>query len=445
MLRQGRKREGFMDSAQELREQPQPLTVRHVLVVVTGILCLFGPAALVINTWSVFLVPVTQTLGVSSGDFTLYVSLLFLSAAVCSPFAGNLMHKRDLRVVISAAVMCCALGLFMCQFYTEPWQFYVSGILEGAGICVILFLTPSTLIGRWFNVHNGLLIGICAAMSGAGAAVWTMVAGFIIADGGWREAYLVFGIVCAVIALPATMFFIRSYPEDVGLKPYGPPRDDLPEGSVGGEGAPMRPGIEATQAFRMPVFYTLMITFMITNATAQLGNYLPTYLYHLADLGVAGLTTATVVIMASVIAACLQTAHAIAKICLGQVVDHSQIIALALGCGCGFVGILLVWQGYFSQPLIYLGAALFGVHFAVTNVLGPSFALRIFGPRDYPKIYSRITSVMNIMPAVVLVVFSALSEASWDALFIVVLLLIAIVFCTGMATIVLGRRANHGK
>ena len=429
----------------DAQEQIQPLTIRHVLVVVTGILCLFGPAALVISTWAVFLVPVTQSLGVSSGDFTFYVTLLFLAAAACSPFAGNLMQKVDLRIVISAAAALCALGLFLCSFYTEVWQFYLSGILEGAGTCVILFLTPSTLVSRWFNVHNGLLIGICAAMSGAGAVVWTMVAGFIIDGSGWRDAYFVFGIVCALISLPATMFFIRSYPEDVGLKPYGPPRDDLPEASVGGEGAPVRPGIEAKKAFRMPVFYTLMITFMLTNATAQLGNYLPTYLYHLADMQVAGLTAASVVIMASVIAACLQAAHAIAKICLGQVVDHSNVLALAIGCGCGFAGILFVWQGYFSQPLIYLGAALFGVHFAMTNVLGPSFALRIFGPRDYPKIYSRITSVMNIMPAVVLVVFSALSEASWDALFIVVLLLIAIVFCTGMATIVLGRRANQGE
>ncbi|MDO4891616.1 MAG: MFS transporter, partial [Coriobacteriaceae bacterium] len=281
-------------------EERQPLTIRHVLVVATGILCLFGPAALSINTWSVFLVPVTQSLGISSGDFTFYVTLLFLAAAASSPIAGNLMQKVDLRIVISAAAALCSIGIFLCQFYTEAWQFYVSGVLQGMGICVILFLTPSTLVSRWFNVHNGLLIGICAAMSGAGAVVWTMLAGFIIDSSGWREAYLVFGIACAAISLPATLFCIRSYPEDIGLKPYGPPRDDLPTASVGGEGAPERPGIAAKDAFRMPVFYTLMITFMLTNATAQLGNYLPTYLYHLADLGQAGLTAATVVIMASV-------------------------------------------------------------------------------------------------------------------------------------------------
>jgi hypothetical protein len=229
------------------------------------------------------------------------------------------------------------------------------------------------------------------------------------------------------------------------LKPYGPPREDLPTASVGGEGAPERPGIEASKAFRMPVFYTLMITFMLTNATAQLGNYLPTYLYHLADLGQAGLTAATVVIMASVIAACLQAAHAVAKIALGQVVDHSNVLALAIGCGCGFAGILFVWQGYFSQPLVYVGAALFGVHFAMTNVLGPSFTLRLFGPREYTKIYSRITTVMNLMPAAALVVFSALSEASWDLLFITVLAIIAIVFATGMATVVFGRRMEADR
>jgi len=116
------------------------------------------------------------------------------------------------------------------------------------------------------------------------------------------------------------------------------------------------------------------------------------------------------------------------------------LVPVTQALGCGFAGILFVWQGYFSQPLVYVGTALFGVHFAMTNVLGPSFTLRLFGPRVYTNIYSRITTVMNLMPAAALVVFSALSEASWDLLFITVLAIIAIVFATGITTVVFGRR-----
>ena len=37
--------------------------------------------------------------------------------------------------------------------------------------------------------------------------------------------YAVFGVIAAVISMPATMFLIRSYPKDAGLKPYGKPEE----------------------------------------------------------------------------------------------------------------------------------------------------------------------------------------------------------------------------
>ena len=72
-------------------------------------------------------------------------------------------HSAALRQLALAAL--CALGLFLCSFYTEVWQFYLSGILEGAGTCVILFLTMfivapragayitgDSMIGEYFRV-----------------------------------------------------------------------------------------------------------------------------------------------------------------------------------------------------------------------------------------------------------------------------------------------------
>ncbi len=47
------------------------LSARHIMVVAAGILLCLGPCALVYNTWSIFVVPVSTALGASSSQFTL--------------------------------------------------------------------------------------------------------------------------------------------------------------------------------------------------------------------------------------------------------------------------------------------------------------------------------------------------------------------------------------
>ena len=66
-----------------------PLATRHIMIVIAGILICLGPCALVYNTWSIFVVPVSSSLGASSSQFTLYITLVYLIGALFSPIAGN--------------------------------------------------------------------------------------------------------------------------------------------------------------------------------------------------------------------------------------------------------------------------------------------------------------------------------------------------------------------
>jgi hypothetical protein len=221
----------------EARQEPAPqepaqrLTLRHAMVVFTGMFISFAPAAIVFNIWGIFIVPVTGELQVATNQFTFYVAILFIAAAIMAPFMGSLLDRFDLRLVGTASVGICALGVVLGAFYTEVWQFYLSGLMEGIGIIALNFLLIPTLINRWFTANNGLLLGICMSMTGVGGAVWNFVGGLIIGGMGWRAAYLILGVVAAT-AILATLFCIRSYPADVGLQPYGRVKE---VGDVGAE------------------------------------------------------------------------------------------------------------------------------------------------------------------------------------------------------------------
>lgn len=416
------------------------LSFWHVMAVVTPICACFCTSSMVFNTWSVFVVPVCDSLGTSTSAFASYVSIVYLFSAIAAPLAGSLVQKYDVRIIYTVAVAMCAAGLGACSFYTEVWQFYVSGAIEGAGVVIIVSLMAPVMVTRWFSKHTGLLMGLCAAMMGVGGAVWSMVAGVIMRDYSWQTGYLVFGIVAA-IPIVLTLFCVRSSPADVGLTPYGMQPEE--ERLAAELSAVPEKGVVAKDAFRMPAFYLLAVTIGLTNGAAMVGNYLAKYVHHLADVGTLLIPASEVIIMASVIAMCVQVSQACAKVGLGFVADRSTRMGFILAYGCSLAGILLCWQGIgISATLVYVGAALIGVLYGTTNSLGPSVTRNLFGARDYSLIYSRIAVIVNLIPVAFIPFYAFLADTSWQLFFTVNVIVVLLIFCCSMATVHFGKKID---
>lgn len=432
------------------------MTSRHVMVILAGILICLGPCALVYNTWSIFIVPVTASLDASSSQFTFYITLVYLISALASPVMGNLMERFDLRMVLSLSVVLVALGMVLCSFWDAIWQFYISGALIGFGIVSLMFLAVPTLINRWFKKRTGFFIGLCFSMSGIGGAVWSMVGGAIFAIANWRVAYLIFAGIVLVTGLIATIVLIRSYPSEIGLLPYGESLADQGstnpvenvaiynrENNIANQ-KPKEWGVSASVMFRSPVFYSLMVTMGIFNSLTVVGNLFATYIYHLSDLGVSSITSENAVMLASGVAACIMALSAAGKVILGAVSDKSLYIALSIPCICGVVSIVCMWfGGPISSVFIYAGGLLCGVLYAAVDALGASFTRQIVGPRDYTLIYSRVAIVVNVAGAISATLFAAVAEVSWEAEWIMALSLILIAFVLGLITIQKGKTLNQ--
>lgn len=432
------------------------MTARHVLVVLAGILICFGPCALVYNTWSIFVVPVITSLGATSSQFTVFITLIYLIGALVSPFAGNLMERFDLRIVLCASVVLVAVGLFCCSLWTAIWQFYISGVFIGFGIVSLMFLAVPTLINRWFEKRTGFFIGLCLSMSGVGGALWSMLGGVIFSISDWHSAYVVFGLLVLATGLPATLLCIRSYPAEVGLKPYGAsvhgeidPSDTNKsdvlgsketEGSSADSSKGKQWGVPAKRMFRSPVFYALMISMGIFNTLTVVGNLYATYIYYLSDQGIAAITPESAVMFASAVAACIMVLSALGKVLLGAVSDKTLLGALLIPCICGSLSILCMWFGApVSTVFIYAGGLLCGVLYAAVDALGASFTRQIAGPRDYTLIYSRVAIFVNIAGAGAATLFAVVAEISWEAEWIMALSLIALAFVLGLYAITRGR------
>jgi MFS family permease len=121
------------------------------MAVVTPLTACFATSSIVFNTWSVFVVPVCDTFGTSTGLFAWYVSIIYLASAIAAPIAGSLVQKRDVRIIYTAAVALCAVGIGACSFYTGVWQFYVSGALEGVGVVILVLIFACSMATLYFG------------------------------------------------------------------------------------------------------------------------------------------------------------------------------------------------------------------------------------------------------------------------------------------------------
>ena len=200
----------------------EKLTVRHLLVVLTGIMITFGCSALVFSTWSAFQAVVPEQLGVDTATWALYITVLYLAEAFSAPFIGKLLAKTDIRIVLSVSALLVGLGFILISIVKTLWIFYVAGLMMGLGEVGLLWLAVPTLCNKWFNKNSGTIIGACMAFTGIGGAIWLQVFNALNASGMdiWT-IYMIWGIAALVTSLPFTLLCIRSTPEECGCLPYG--------------------------------------------------------------------------------------------------------------------------------------------------------------------------------------------------------------------------------
>ena len=153
----------------------EKMSVRHMLVVLTGIMITFGCSALCFSTWGLFQPVVAEGLGVETTAFAMYVTVMYLTMTVASPFMGKLLQTVDIRIILSVSACLVGGAFLLMSVSNEIWMFYLAAVLLGLGEISILWLAIPTLINRWFADKAGTFIGLCMAFTGIGGAVWSAV------------------------------------------------------------------------------------------------------------------------------------------------------------------------------------------------------------------------------------------------------------------------------
>ncbi|GMA20973.1 MFS transporter [Arsenicicoccus piscis] len=73
---------------------------------------------------------------------------------------------------------------------------------------------------RWFYAHRGLVTGLFSGANATGQLLFLPAIAAAVAGPGWRYAAMIVAVLALVVALLVGLF-LRDYPHQVGLMPFG--------------------------------------------------------------------------------------------------------------------------------------------------------------------------------------------------------------------------------
>ncbi|MCF0075355.1 MFS transporter [Dyadobacter sp. CY261] len=327
---------------------------------------------LVMSCAGIFYKPVSSDLGVSVGDFGLYMTFIYALSFLMLSLAGRMMDKFSARWLLTISSGILGLVYIGMSTFSAVWQFYAAGTLIGVALAFLLYLSYPVLINRWFKVRVGFFIGLCSAASGVGGVLFNPLAGRLIAEFGWRNTYLIFGIVILLIVTPVLALLLRNHPKDMGLAPFGSDQQ---------QNDGLRTGIAFGEAIKNPVFYLLLVFAFFMISVSTLNLFLPTYITN------SGFS----VEQSALVASSVMLGVTVGKVALGLINDKSSLIGVLASTGLGVLGFVFLLTGQDNIAFMLIGAFLFGWAYAGVTVETALLVRSVFGSKDYARIFAIIS------------------------------------------------------
>ncbi len=323
-------------------------------------------------TYGVFFKELEAAFGWSRAVLSGASSLAFLTMGTMGMLAGMLNDRIGPRVILTISGLVMGAGYMLMSQLSAPWQLFVLyGLFVGIGFSTHDVNTLST-IARWFSRRRGMMSGLVKIGTGFGQLLAPIAAAAMIARIGWRQGYMVVGLL-SLIGLVAAARIMKRDPKRLGLLPDG----DKPDSDHNGN-TPFTQSVTLQEAIRSLPFWNLCIAeFMV------FGCLLTTIVHivpHARDQG----------LNPTVAAAVLSTIGGISvlgRFVMGMANDR---IGGRRSLMAGFIILTsaLIWLQFANQPwMLFLFALMYGfAHGALFTVMSPMVA-EMFGTESHGLIF----------------------------------------------------------
>lgn len=191
----------------------------RLMLVSGGILIMLCQLSISANCFSLFIIPICESMGFARGMFSWTQSCLSLGGTIASLASGYIFSKHGIiRCMRIAGIISTAL-YFAQSFATTIPAFYIINMGIGFFNCFCTSMPLSLLIGERFTEKRNTVVGIVMMGSGFGTSLFNTVASRLILSMGWRGAMRVLGCIMGLVALVSYFVLVRELKGDAKKNP----------------------------------------------------------------------------------------------------------------------------------------------------------------------------------------------------------------------------------
>ncbi len=383
---------------------------------------LVPPAALSIHlaigsvySWSVFKLPLQDTLGVSGVvsalPFTFGIVVLGLSAAIF----GTAVDHRGPRWAMTIATLCFCSGLLISAAAAalgQMWLVVVGyGVVGGIGLG-IGYISPVSTLMKWFPDRPGMATGFAIMGFGGGALIaspWSsqLMEWFGTDRSGLAQTFLTMGVVYAVF-MTLGILLIRTPPPDWKVS-------TVEAHTTSKRTRPAGPDRTAGEAIRTPQFWLLWVV-LCFNVTAGIGileRAAPIYRDDFPD----ATSPQALAAAAAGFVAVLSLANSAGRIMwssLSDVLGRKNMYRIYLGVGA-LLYLVVIMIGGTSKPVFLIACivilSFYGAGFATV----PAYLRDLFGYKEVGAIHGRLLTAWSVAGVLGPLIVNAIADNRIDA------------------------------
>jgi MFS family permease len=332
------------------------------------------------DSFAVFVPALQHDFAASRSAVTVIYSFALLMGGIGAPLAGWILDRFGLRVLTVIGMSAAALATASASQAGALWHLYLGlGLVMGFGGSSLSGILSSSLISKWFPARRlGVALAVAWSASGVGAIVIFPLAQHMIAQSGWRHAYLVFSLVStAFIPLLLVLPWRRI---ERGIANVAPQR--------GGHGRGSGPTVG--EAIRDWPFWALTSSFGLTS----LGIFalVPQAMVYMLERGLDGAYAAR----ALAVAGFLTPLGMIGFSWLADRGGRRLAAIMAYACSIAGVGALALVRGPHDDVWLWLYVLLFGGSMGSRGPMISTLAALRYRGTHFGRIYGLISIGMGL-------------------------------------------------
>ncbi len=256
---------------------------------------MFFASGIFFRGFSVFFVPLRDSLRLTNFQTSLVFSISRAEGGLEGPAAGYLIDKFGNRLLAVLGIIIAGIGYLLFARVDDFISFalvYLGMISLGASVSFQHAIFAG--LNMWFIRNRALALSLLASSAALGGVVLIPILTLLIARAGWEWASFMSGLIFLGVVLPFTLV-IRTSPESIGLLPDGddPASGARPAREQGASGS--RPAIDPrdfsiSEALRTSTYWLLLLG-MVLRQLAVMGilvNLQPILIWKGASLETAG-------------------------------------------------------------------------------------------------------------------------------------------------------------